>query len=77
MNETCSNCGYDSALHHYKTSQCPRGGEAPIGRKQEWLDSTFTLDNSNRDDRVYLLEKRVAELERQIKKIQDMFPSIG
>lgn len=77
MNETCLNCGHDRGLHHYQTMQCPRGGEAPIGKRQEWLDSTFTSDNSDTNDRVHNLEKRVAELERQIKKIQEMFQSTG
>lgn len=38
----CKVCGYTEGLHHYKTSQCPKGGEALPGKKQEWLESTFS-----------------------------------
>lgn len=37
----CRNCGYWKGLHHYKTMQCPKGGEAPPDKKQEWRDVTF------------------------------------
>lgn len=38
----CKNCGADYGLHHYKTSQCPTNGvEAPVGREQTWMTTTF------------------------------------
>ena len=40
--ETCIHCRAYQGLHHYDTMQCPKGGvEAPIGRKQEWQQTTF------------------------------------
>jgi len=41
MYSDCKNCGYTEGLHHYKTMQCPKGGEALPGKKQEWLESVF------------------------------------
>ena len=47
MDRKCKNCGADKDLHHYKTTQCPVGGrEAPIDRKQEWMDKTFQEENN-------------------------------
>lgn len=38
----CKNCGADYGLHHYETSQCPAGGvEAPVGKEQIWMTTTF------------------------------------
>lgn len=47
MDSDCKVCGYSEGLHHYKTKQCPKGGEALPGKKQEWLESVFTF---NEDD---------------------------
>jgi hypothetical protein len=40
----CKNCGYDEGLHHFETLQCPKGGEAPLGRKQEYLSTTYDVE---------------------------------
>lgn len=37
----CFHCGYDYAIHHYETMQCPKNGDAMTGCKQEWLKTTF------------------------------------
>jgi len=39
----CDNCGYSRGLHHYQTLQCPAGGEVPVWKTQEWMDSVFSL----------------------------------
>lgn len=39
--KTCFHCGYDYAIHHFETKQCPKGGEALVGKKQEWLKTIF------------------------------------
>jgi hypothetical protein len=40
--DQCAECGAGNGLHHYQTNQCPKGGvEAPIGKRQEWADTTF------------------------------------
>ena len=39
----CANCGGEYAIHHSKTLRCPKNGkEAPIDKKQEWMESTFS-----------------------------------
>lgn len=40
----CIHCGEYIGLHHFATMQCPRGGEAPIGEKQQWLSTVYTPD---------------------------------
>ena len=38
----CLNCGADDGLHQAETDLCPRfGREAPVGKKQEWEETTF------------------------------------
>lgn len=57
----CKNCGADQGLHHHETMQCPVGGrEAPIGRKQEWMATTYQEDDS--EERAEL-RKLVGSLE--------------
>lgn len=72
-NKNCKNCGYWHGLHHADTMQCPKGGEAPVGKRQEWLTTTFVPDDADErkaiERRIRNLEKRVAELEKQIKQM--------
>jgi len=63
MNDTCANCGYWKGLHHWKTMQCPAGGEAPVGVKQEWLQTVFCPDTSELEDEIAELKKQVALLQ--------------
>lgn len=68
-NTKCKNCGGDEALHHYQTNQCPRNGtEAPIGRKQEWMSTTFDPD---RVDEIAELRGLVKELQERVKAIEE------
>jgi len=57
---TCTNCGYEEGLHHYQTMQCPVGGEAPIGRKQEWMDRTYQAPNEDNETIERLLREKAA-----------------
>lgn len=42
MTSNCKHCGADEGLHQWETMRCPKNGvEAPIGRKQEWMSTTF------------------------------------
>ena len=70
--DTCKRCGHPEGLHHYETMQCPKGGEAPVGKRQEWLRSTFQADNEKfmeeMDMELKRLEKRVRELEEKLRK---------
>ena len=50
----CSNCGGEYGIHNGYTMQCPVGGvEAPVGRKDEWMTTTF----DNNDEMLALAEK--------------------
>lgn len=70
MYENCRNCGYTEGLHHFETMQCPKGGEAAPGRKQEWLNTVFVPDNDTEiealESRILKLEKRIAALEKNL-----------
>ena len=70
--DTCKRCGYPEGLHHYETMQCPKGGEAPIGKRQEYLKSVFQPDYDNHliemKNELKSLEKRVRELEEKLKE---------
>jgi len=57
---TCRKCGYDEGLHHYQTMQCPVGGEAPIGRKQEWMTQTFEEKDESSETIENLLREKSA-----------------
>lgn len=59
-NDTCTNCGYDLGLHHYLTHQCPAGGEAPIGRKQEWMTLTYQAPDTH-DETITELRSMLAD----------------
>ena len=41
FSDTCKRCGHPEGLHHYETMQCPKGGEAPVGKRQEYLKTVF------------------------------------
>ncbi len=63
----CANCGAPDAIHHFDTMQCPKGGEeAPIGRRQLWMSSTYeevlppTQEARVRDAALELLEALLA-----------------
>lgn len=66
-NDNCYNCGYPEGLHHYNTMQCPKGGEAPVGKKQEWLGTVFVPER--KDDNQYL-EMRLKRLEERIIRLE-------
>jgi hypothetical protein len=75
MSDTCRNCGGWEGLHHYGTNQCPRNGmEAPVGRKQEWLTTTFERDDSSE---LAYLRARVAELEAAVSEAHVAMVKIG
>jgi len=73
--DKCKNCGGDNSIHHYQTNQCPVGGcESAIGRKQEYMTTTFEPDNesevSELRNSVKELLARVEELEAQVSRLQ-------
>ena len=64
MKDNCKNCGADQGLHHCRTMQCPVSGrEAPVGRKQEWMDTVYEADGNQ----IASLTARVAELKAALK----------
>lgn len=75
MNTKCKNCGGENGIHHYQTNQCPVGGrESPIGRKQEYMTTTFEPDNSDElkelNEAVKALLARVEELEEKVEVLK-------
>ena len=52
--------------------QCPVGGEVQIGRKQEWMRSTFLED---KPDEIAELKAQVKTLQAQVKALLDAVPS--
>lgn len=67
--DVCNNCGGERGLHHYQTMQCPVGGrEAPIGRKQEWMTTTFEIEQPAE---LAALRARVEELEAGLQEIEN------
>lgn len=71
LNDTCGNCGADNGLHHYQTNQCPLGGrEAPIGRKQEWMTTTFIPAEAIAN--VRQVRAMVAEINEKTKRIEQL-----
>lgn len=72
MSDVCKNCGGWRGIHHYLTMQCPVGGvEAPIHRKQEYMDCTY----QEQDDDLDILKAEVKELRRKVDNLLKMFPS--
>ena len=69
MNENvgkCKNCGAEYGLHHYRTGQCPVGGcEAPLGKTQEYMETTFEIEKV---DPLMLIAK---QLERIADALED------
>jgi len=50
---SCVNCGADEGLHQYETNKCPLNGvEAPIGRNQVWMNTTFLAEEDKPLTRV-------------------------
>lgn len=73
MNDnTCKNCGHWRGLHHYETMQCPKGGEAAPGRKQEWLKTTYCEDTQPEKDRIAQLEARITQLESRLATLESI-----
>lgn len=72
FSDTCKRCGHPEGLHHYETMQCPKGGEAPVGKRQEYLKTVFQPDHEKdlleMDRELKRLEKRVRELEEKLKE---------
>lgn len=58
-------------MHHYKTMQCPKSGEAQVGKKQEWLGSIYMPDITE------TIEKRVDRLEKRIKHLEEIIRKAG
>lgn len=53
----CRNCGGDYGIHHYLTDQCPFGGrEAPINKKQEYMESTYKEEKLSDEEIAELFE---------------------
>ena len=72
---TCTNCGYDEGLHQWETMRCPKGGEAPIGKKQEWKQSTYEESTLEADEEIAQLKAKVKALQLQVKALLDAVPS--
>lgn len=74
MNDVkCKNCGGDKGIHHYQTNQCPVGGrEAPVGKKDEYMASTFESNELEElSETVRQLLIRVEELEEKVDRLQN------
>lgn len=74
MNGICKNCGATDGLHHFETNQCPVGGvEAPVGREQLWMKTTFEAENNEVEELKNTVNKlltRIEALENQVKALQ-------
>lgn len=73
---TCKNCGYDYGLHHAVTAQCPRGGEAPIGKKQQWLDTHYVDDCEEDSNETNTVIDDVACLARAIRELSSVVDGV-
>lgn len=77
-NGICKNCGGDYGIHHYRTLQCPIGGqECSINQKQEYMETTYREDFDDLEDQVVELRKRIVSLESQVKALLEAAPSAG
>ena len=68
--DICKNCGGTYGIHQYETNQCPVGGrEAPMDKRQEYMDTTFDPDKTDEIEElktlVRQLQARVEELEQR------------
>jgi hypothetical protein len=75
IEELCVNCGYPESLHKYRTNKCPKNGEAPAGRKQEWLETEYTPKTQTIEhwaSQVTTLRQRLAEKEAEIEAMDDL-----
>jgi len=67
MNDKCKNCGGDAGIHHYETNRCPVGGrEAPIGRSQEYMTTTFQKDDSDELEELRSSVKQVLTIVQEL-----------
>ena len=75
--DTCKNCGGWKGLHKWDTMQCPRGGvEAPVGKPDMWMTSTFEDDSpSAQDKRIDDLEEKIKLLRTQVDDLLEALPS--
>lgn len=69
MKDICKNCRGWKGLHHFETNQCPvNGTESPIGKKQEWQESTYAEDDG-KDEHIAELESAVRTLSAHLEAI--------
>lgn len=66
--DICTNCGHWKGLHHFETNQCPAGGEAPVGRKQNWLMSIYQAPDK-RDATIAAQAATIAQLRAELANI--------
>jgi len=69
--DECRNCGHWEGLHHYKTMQCPKGGEAPVGQRQEYLETVFSPKTEGLENEVAELRIRVKSLEEKVEVLKN------
>ena len=69
MTEKCINCGAEISLHQYETNKCPLGGiEAPVGKRQQWVNTVFELPD-NRDEIIKQLKQENKQLKELLKDL--------
>jgi len=57
--------------------QCPVGGiEAPISQTQEYMTTTFEVEDDTKA-RVIALEAKIEELEEKVSRLIEAVPSAG
>lgn len=70
MKDICKNCGGWKGLHHFETNRCPSGGmEAPIGKIQKWMESTYAEEDTAKDDHIIELESALRTLSSHLEAI--------
>ena len=74
---TCTNCGYDEGLHQWETMRCPKGGEAPVGKKQEWKQSRYEESTLEADEKIAQLKAQVKALQNIIDGQNELIESLS
>ncbi len=64
----CKNCGYGKGLHRWDTHQCPKGGEAPLGKEQKYL---LTVYQEDYEPSIMDLVEQIKQLRKEIIELKE------
>jgi hypothetical protein len=81
--DICKHCKAERGLHHFRTHQCPVGGQqARIGKLLEWRETTFEAGVNyeeairRRDQQIELLEKQVEANRKIILRLREIIADL-